>query len=87
MDEHVCDWQINSPPIPCLAICKECLRPMDWIEAEARLNATEVLSAEVARDIVYGIEETLAGAKPRFEDEHVPTLHAYALDGEDDETE
>ncbi len=47
-------------------------------EYETLKAATEMLSAEDALDIVYGISETLEGAKPRFEEEHIPILRAYA---------
>ena len=50
MAEHVHEWGVWHEGMEWGTGCKECFEGMDDNELERRLNATERLSAEVARD-------------------------------------
>ncbi len=73
MKEHVHDWVIGAYEISgapqAYPYCIECGLPMPRNEAESRLNATERLSAEDAREIERYV---------KYAGDQAPELSAYA---------
>ena len=51
MTEHVCKWKWDIVDNDAWFYCSGCKEPMGALEIEARLNATERLSAGVAETI------------------------------------
>jgi len=79
MTEHVHDWGADVGD-GIVALCKDptCHKSLDWDEIDRRLNATDRLSAEDAREIsseVHSAWWPLEGKSP-YED----GLRAYAAE-------
>ena len=66
MTEHVCKWKWDIVDNDAWFYCSGCKEPMGALEIEARLNATERLSAEVRalthQDLENGVHEQIANA-------------------------
>ena len=82
MTEHVCEWVWDIRENDAWFFCKDpyCKRPMGALEIEARLNATERLSAEIVNGLLEGDDSPDLLIYERV------ALRAYAniLEGKDD---